>query len=121
MDSGKRRNIPWITGVYQRPALEPALFCNSPRTSLGGLRAQCEPKGIEVVAYVDDVSLAMLELNEQAVQGVTFLRGELAVMGGGTNDAEAVALPPPSHVATEAEFSLLAGVGVGVAEVGGRG
>lgn len=40
------------------------------------MRTQLEPKGGEVVIYMDDVRFAMLDLSDEAVQAMTFLKGE---------------------------------------------
>lgn len=90
--------MPSGTGVHQGDALGLALFCMSSGTNLEKVRTQFEPQGVEVVAYMDVIGMALFELNAAAVQAVTCLKTKLLEMGVVTNKAKTVALPPPVHV-----------------------
>lgn len=61
-------------GVHQSDALVPALVCKPLRTRLGRLRAHLEQEEVQVVADMDDASLARPEIDEEGVQAVTFLK-----------------------------------------------
>lgn len=95
MKCGERRTILWETGVYQRDALGPVLFCMLLGTRLAKTRERFEPLGVEPFAYMDDVFLAFLDLTAAAVEPVPFLKHKPMDMGVLVNETKTVALPSP--------------------------
>ena len=66
-----------------------------------------ETKGVEALAYTDDVGVALQELTAGTAQLVSRLKEEAGVIGIALNGAKCVALLPPGHVPTETEMALL--------------
>ena len=62
MDSGERRKIDCSSGVQQVDAMEPALFCMPLLPVLKRTREEFEQRGVEAFAYLDDISIGMMEM-----------------------------------------------------------
>ena len=77
-----------------------------------------ERKGVEAFAYVDDISIGMVEVTSDIVDVVLFLQRELAGIGIAMNPSKTVALPPKGHVPTLEEIALLGGLDVRIGERG---
>ena len=104
-----RYSTPWGPALFSMPLL-PVLK----RT-----REEFEPKGVKAFAYLDDVSIAMVEVTSDAVDVVLVLQRELASNGIAMNPSKTVVLPPKGHVPTLEEIVLLESVDVLIAERGG--
>ena len=61
MESGERRKINCSSGVQQGDAMGPALFCMPLLPVLKRTRAESEPRGVETFAYLDDISIGMMD------------------------------------------------------------
>ena len=85
----------------------PALFCMPLLPVLKRTREEFEQKGVEAFAYLDDISIGMMEITPDTVEVVPFLQRELANIGIAINPRKTVALPPKGHVPTPEENSLL--------------
>ena len=66
MDSGERRKIECSTGVQQGDAMGPALFCILLLPVLKRISEEFEPRGVEAFAYLDDISIDMLEITPRS-------------------------------------------------------
>ena len=97
----------------------PALFCMPLLPVLKRTRAEFEPRGVEAFAYLDDISIGMMEITPDTVEVVPFLQRELSNIGIATNPSKTVALPPKGHVPTPEHITLLEGISVSIAERGG--
>ena len=75
MDSGETTTIACSSLIQLGDPMGPAMFCLALRPGLKRFRQEFEREGVEVFAYVDDVSLA-------------FLRRELDNIGIVVNDAK---------------------------------
>ena len=73
-------------------------------------REEFEPKGVEAFAYLDDISIRMVEVPSDTVEVVAFLQRELASIGIAMSPSKMVGLPPKGHVLT------LEGIGVTYAD-----
>ena len=73
MQSGERRKIDCSSGVHQGDAMGPALFCMPFLPVLKRTRAEFEPRGVEAFAYLDDISIGMMEITTDAAEVVPFL------------------------------------------------
>lgn len=65
------------------------------------MRTQCNAHGVEVAAYIDDIEMALQELNAVSVQADPLLKSELLKMRVVTNDVKTVAPPSISHRRTK--------------------
>lgn len=119
INSGKRRNMPSGTGVHHGDALGSALFFYVCGDAPRKMRTHFKSHLIEVAAYKGDIGTELLELAAVAVQAVPFLVSELVKMEVVTNDANMEALLPPGEIPITEEVAVLAGVGVGIAEIRG--
>ena len=119
MESGERRKINCSSGVPQGDAMGPALFCMPLLPVLKRTRAKFELRGVEAFAYLDDISIGMMEMIPDTVEVVPFLQRELSNIGIAINPSKTVALPPKGHVPTPEQIAVLEGIGVGIAERGG--
>ena len=119
MESGERRKIDCSSGVQQGDAMGPALFCMPLLPVLKRTREEFEPRGVEAFAYLDDISIGMMEITPDTVEVVPFLQRELSNIGIAINPSKTVALPPKGHVPTPEQIALLEGIGVSIAERGG--
>ena len=97
----------------------PALFCLPPRPVLTKVREEYESQGVEVYAYLDDITIAADAISPESVGVVPFLERELTARGINFNPGKTVALAPKGHVPTPEETSLSAGVGAHIADEGG--
>ena len=97
----------------------PALFCMPILPVLKRTRAEFEPGGVDAFAYLDDISIGMMEITPDTVKVVPFLQRELSDIGIAINPSKTVALPPKGHVPTPEQIVLLEGIGVSIAERGG--
>ena len=119
MESGERRKIDCSCGVQQGDAMGPTLFCMPLLPVLKRTRAEFEPIGVEAFAYLDDISIGMMEITPDTVEVVLFLQRELSNIVIAINPSKTVALPPKGHVLTPEQIALLEGIGVSIAERGG--
>ena len=118
MESEERRKIDCSSGVQQGNAMEPTLFCMPLLPVLKRTRAEFELRGIEVFAYLDDISIGMMEITPDTVAVVPFLQRELSNIGIAINPSKTVALFPKGHVPTPEQIVLVEGIGVSIAERG---
>ena len=107
MESGERPKIDCSSGVQQGDAMGPALFCMPLLPVLKRTRAEFEPRGVEAFAYLDDISIGMMEITPDTVEVVLFLQRELSNIGIAINPIKTVALPPNGHVPTPEQNALL--------------
>ena len=70
MESGERRKIDCSSGVQQGSAMGPALFCMPLLPVLKRTRAEFEARGVEAFAYLDDISIGMMEITPDTVEVV---------------------------------------------------
>ena len=97
----------------------PALFCLPLRPVLTKVREEYESQGVGAYTYLDDITIAADATSPETVGVVPFLERELAARGINLNRGKTVALAPKGHVPTPEDISLLAGVGVRIADEGG--
>ena len=97
----------------------PALFCMPPLPVLKRTREEFEKRGVEAFAYLEDISVGMMEITPDTVEVVHFLKRELANIGIAINPRKTVALPPKGRVPTPEEISFLQGIDVRIAGRGG--
>ena len=97
----------------------PALFCMPLLPMLKRTRAEFEPRGVEAFAYLDDISIGMMEIIPDTVEVVPFLQRELSNISIAIHPSKMVALPPKGDVPTPEQIALLEGIGVSIAECGG--
>ena len=107
------------SGVQQGDAMGPALFCMPVLPVLTRTRAEFERRRVEAIAYLDDISIGMMEITSDSVEVVPFLQRELSNIGIAINPSKTVALPPKGHVPTQEQIALHEGIGVSIAERGG--
>ena len=119
MKSGERRKIVCSSGVQQGDAVGPALFFMPLLPVLKRTRADFEPRGVEAIAYLDGITMGMMEITPDTVEVVLFLQRELSNIGIAINPSKTVALPPKGHVPTPEQIALLEGIGASIAERGG--
>ena len=119
MESGEGRKVNRCSGVQQGGAIGPVLFCMPLLPVLKRTRAEFEPRGVEAFAYLDVISIGMMEVTPDAVEVVPILQGELSNIGIAINPCKTVALPPKGHVPSPELIALLEGIGVSIAERGG--
>ena len=94
MKSGEERKIDCTSGVQQGDAMEPALFCMPLLPVLKRTRAEFEPTGVEAFAYLDDISIEMMETTPDTVEVAPFLQRELSNIGIAINPSKTIVLPP---------------------------
>ena len=97
----------------------PTLFCLPLRPALTRVREEYESQAVEAYAYLDDITIAANETSPGTVGVVPLLERELTARGIHLNPGKTVALAPKGYVPTPEEISLLAGVGVRIADEGG--
>ena len=107
MESGERRKVDYSSGVQQRGAMGPALFCMSLLPVLQRTRAEFEPRGVEAFAYLGDSSIGMMEIVPDTVEVVPLLQREPSEIGIAINPSKTVALPAKGHVLTPEQIPLL--------------
>ena len=90
----------------------PALFCMPLLPVLKRKRAEFEPRGVEAFAYLDDISIGMMEITPDTVEVVPFLQRELSNIGIEINPSKTFALPPKGHVPTPGQIALLERISV---------
>ena len=105
MDSGERRKIYCSSGMPQADAMGPALFCMPPLPVLKRTQEEFEPRGVETFAYLDDVSIGMVEVTSDTVHILPFLPRGLACIGLAMNPSKTVPLHPKGHVPTLDEIA----------------
>ncbi|CAN0521080.1 unnamed protein product, partial [Laminaria digitata] len=105
-------------GVQQGDPMGPAMFCLALRSGLKRFRQEFEGEGVEVFAYMDDVSLGFMGITANTVRAFAFLRRELDDIGIVVSPAKIVALPPKGHAPTAEKISLLESVDVRIADEG---
>ncbi|CAN0538202.1 unnamed protein product, partial [Scytosiphon promiscuus] len=69
----ERRNIDCSSGLQQGYTMGPALFCMPLLPVLKRTREEFEPRGIEAFAYLDDISIGMMEVTAGSVGVAPFL------------------------------------------------
>ena len=74
MDSGERRKVDCSSVVQEGDAMGPALFCMPPLPVLKRTREEFEKRGVEAFAYLDDISIGMMEITPDTVEVVPFLQ-----------------------------------------------
>ena len=109
MDSGERINLECSRGVQHGDAMGPALICLPLRPVPTKVREE----------YLDDITIAADDILPGTVGVMPFLERELTARGINLNPGNTVALTPKKHVPTPEDISLLAGVGVRIADEGG--
>ena len=119
MELGERRKIDCSSGVQQGDAWGPTLFCMPFLPVLKWTRAEFEPRDVEAFAYLDDISIGMMETTPDAVEVVPFLQRELSNIGIVINPSKTVVLPPKGHVPTPKQIALLECIGISIVERGG--
>ena len=119
MESGERRKIDRSSGIQQGDAMGSMLFCMSLLPVLKRTRAEFETRGVEAFAYLDDISIGMMEFTPDPVEVVPFPQRELSNIGIAINPGKTVAMPPKGHVPTPEQIALLEGTGASIAERGG--
>ena len=119
MDTGERTKLECARGVQQRDAMGSALFCLPLWPVLTRVWGEHESQGVESYAYPDDITIATDEISPGTVEVVPFLDKELTARGIHLDTCKTVALAPKGHVPTPEEISILAGVGVHIADEGG--
>ena len=90
----------------------PALFCMPLLPVLKRTREEFEPKGVEAFAYLDDISIGMMEITPDTVGVVPFLQRKLPNIGIAITPSKTMALPPKGYVPTLEQTALLEGIGV---------
>ena len=70
-------------------------------------------------AYLDDISIGLIEITTDAVEVVPFLQREVFNIGVAINPSQTVTLPPKGHEPTPELIALLEGIGVRISERGG--
>lgn len=102
----------WSRGVPQVDSMEPAMFS----LSLQGGRAEFEGRGVEVFAYMDNVTLGLMGISTSTVRNSSFGASSTAIIID-VNAAKTLALPPPKTLLSDNEgISLSASVDVRMAE-----
>ena len=74
--------------------MRPALFCVPLLPVLKRTRAEFEPRGVQAFAYLDDISIGMMEITPDTGEVVPFLQRELSNIGIAIDPSKTVALPP---------------------------
>ena len=116
MESGERRKIECSSGAQQGDTMGPALFCIPLLPVLKRTRVEFESKGVGAFAYLDDISIGMIDITPDTVEIVPFLQRELPNIGIAIHPSKTVALPPKGHAPMPEQFGLLEGIGVRIAE-----
>ena len=116
MESGGRTKLKHSRGVQREAATGPNLFFLPLRLVLTRVREECESQVVEVYPYLDAIIIAAHEISPGTVGVVSFLERELTGRGTHLNPSKTVALASGGHVPTPGEMSLLAGVGVLIAQ-----
>ena len=93
--------------MQQDDAMGPALFCMLLLPVLKRTREEFKPRGVETFAYLDNISIGMMEITPDTVEVVPFLQRELSNIGIAINSSKTVALPPNGHVPTPEQVTLL--------------
>ena len=104
MESGERLKIDCSSGVHQGDAMGPALFCMPLLPALKRTREELEPKRVQAFAYLDYVSIGMVEVTSDTVDVVPFLQRELASIGIAMSPSKTVAFATKGHVPTLEEL-----------------
>ena len=91
------------------------MFCTPLLPVLMRTREEFETKGVESFAYLDNVSIGMVDVASDTVDVVPFLRRVLARIGIVMNPSKTMALPPKGHVPTLDEIAPLESVDVRIA------
>ena len=104
LDLGERTRVHSEIGVTQSDAMGAHLFNMPLGTCLVATRQRFESVGVGVVAYMDDIEVAILRFTEEITAVIIFLYAELAGVGLTINTAKNVALPPPGHVPRSKRF-----------------
>ena len=97
----------------------PALFCVPLLPVMQWIRAEFEPRGVQAFAYLNCISIGIIEIKHHTAESVPFLQRELSNIGIAINRSEMLALPPKGHLPTPKQNDLLEGIDVRVAERGG--
>ena len=74
MDSGERCKIDFSSGVQRGDTMGPTLFCMPLLPVLKRTREEFEQRGVESFAYLDDISIGMMEITPDTVEVVPFLQ-----------------------------------------------
>ena len=84
------------------------------------VRAEFQLRGIEAFAYLDGISIGMIEITPDTVEVVpALLQRELSNISTAINPSKTVALPPKGHSPTPEQIALPGGIGDRIAERGG--
>ena len=118
MDSGERRTIECTSGVQQGDGMGPPLFCLTLVPILTEMRERYQDLGVNVQAYMDDITLHLQDVTTETMQAMTDLVHELAEVGIVVNRRKSSALPPPEHVVTDEQRRLMGEAGLPIAEEG---
>ena len=100
MEWGEWRKIECLSGVQQADAMGPTLFCTPPLPVLKWTRGEFEPRGVEDLSYLDDISTGIMEITPDTVEAVPVLQLELSSIFFAFNPSRTVALPSKGHVRT---------------------
>ena len=121
MELGERGKIGYFSGVQRGDAMGSALalFCMPLLSVLKRIRSKFEPGGVELFAYLDDISIGTMEVTPDTVEVVPFLQREVSNIGIDIDPSKAVALPPKGQVSMPEKIALLEDIGVRIAERGG--
>ena len=111
MDSGDTRAIACSSGVQPGGGMGPATFCLAVRPGLKRFREEFEGEGVEAFAYMDDVSLGLMEFTANTVRASAFLGREL--------DEAMLLRRPKAHVPMVEEISLPESIVVRITDEGG--
>ena len=117
MDSGERRKIDCSTGMQQEDAMRRAVFCMPLLPVLKRTREEFEPKVVEAFAFLDDISIGMVEVASDTVEVLPSLQRELTSIDIVIHPSEMVALK--GHVPAMEQIALLEGIDVRISERSG--
>lgn len=96
----------------------PPLFCLILIPIITKLQQKYEPLGVNIIAYMDDISLHLQDVTEESLKALSDLEDDLAEVGIVVSRRKSSALPPQGHQMTDEQKGLLDGAGLTVAEEG---
>ena len=99
--------------------MKPALFSMPFLPVLKRNREKSEAKGVEAFAYLDDISIGMIEVTSDTVEAAPFLQPKLASISMAIIPRKTAVIPTKGHISTLDDFIFLEGISVSIAERGG--
>ena len=94
----------------------PALFFMPLLPVLKRTWAEFEPRGAEAFAYLDYISIGMMEITPDTEEVVPFHQRERSNIGIAINPRKTVALHAKGHAPTPEQIALVKGISVSIAE-----